>query len=1409
LPLAPQILGQMPPVLPVRSGIPPVDAFYLMFPALSSLLRWGSLFPAQSILGAMPDNLQQSASKVVLVLADDANAQKSRVTRQNAPIVPPNPLNAPVMLQQLLSQMPQPSLGQSWLPDGLVGQMPPMPALPNIQDFNLGQSLAGLQLPPLDGLLGAPPPAPAAVTPPPPPPAAAKAATDDVAQAPPAVAQAPPPPFAGFFDGTNNMLGSALAAMPQAPTPDAFMAGLRQFWPGAAPAAAADATAQASDISEVRVKPETPESSSIINYRDPEQREAQLAQLKLKSALQMEQDKQRVPLLWFRMPPTSSNTKTTNSPTEQREIETKLQMFERQVIAELKLLQQIEALAREMRANAQEGGRQQQQQPAYKLRYPLSRTPVHKITRSDIERALRDDYVRRLLNKEAQRKVQGSAAFKRQATTPQQTLSKEDIVNVMAYAYRLANEKQRAAATAEATPQMQQQQRQFDAAEQQAVKEKTQQQQQQQEMIMRQMMSQPMEQQQQQQQLLMQRQWMEEQAKRQQQQAQQEAMARQMDAMQRQAAIDQQQQQQLAERQWADAKMRAMQQQRQWTEETMKLKQQQQQLQQQAQQQRQWTEEAMKQQTKQQQQQQPGMDQQQQLRQWEQPAERQWADEKMKAMRQQAEQQRQWSEESIRQQQQQQQQQAEQQQQMRQWSEDATKLKQQQQAEQMRQWTEDATKLKQQQQQQQAEQQQLRQWEQAEDQQQQQQPRQWTEDATKVKQQEQQQQAEQQPMRMETDGDGLMVGEATPQMPETDGKERHKGNLYGVFRSRLTNPVPFLRNTVDVLGLGGNHHKKVKSKVAPTIINYYQQAPPPRPVAYQYAPPAPSSYGTSYGGGGYGSNAYGGYRAAVGNDAIDSMLREHQVLAAAIKPPTDDNSNTTTATLTTDDDNNNHRIQKRLAQFPATALDRTSGGCGCGSAHCACGSSCRCGQRNHMQQEQQQQVKAPSMRRVRRSAEPHTEAEPATNAGYGTLETIDEGSLNVLRKEYKLGLKEITLSPDEDPAEALMRYNAASIREALERASQEPLEISGDQLAAGVEAGAEEDYGSGATAETPTETETETPNYESETGAKTQELPPQQDAPNGGSNETVASELAAARAEFQKLYQLIQSLKEQLHQAEQGLRDCQHAERCTTTSTTSTSTPSTTTSTSTTSTTTTTTPRSNAIDGATTVLPYSEKSWERLLASKGYDTNYLSKTHQQQYTQGENLALPKAETSNASGDYSYQELQPYDPDNKSKRASGNGTSTSTTTTTTERSNVAHLLNSLMDEQEEEEEKEQQLEQQSADGDSNAIATTPTPYALRGKFVRRRSASSRLDSHSQSQVRSVVRTTRQAKVTRREHTELAVLRARSTKLDQLIDVLHELLRLQLQRERSAISQVKSNPNSISSTKKLRTRRLRRK
>ncbi|KAL7742771.1 hypothetical protein ACLKA6_019586, partial [Drosophila palustris] len=421
-----EMLAQVPPITVPRSGIPTVDAFYSMFPALSSVLRWSSLFPAQSILGAVPDTLQTpsaAASKVVLVLADDAtNGQKSRVTRQNPPPAPAAGAGpAPSMFQQLLSQMPpmpqapnlgQMMVGQSWLPEGLVGQMPPLPAM---DQFNLGQTMSSFGLPALDGLLGAPAPVPA-----PAPAPAAKSASEEAPAPAPAPVPAPNPPatplnFAGFFDGTNNMLGSALSgSLPPAATPDAFMAGLRQFFPGgAAPLAQA-----ASDISEVRVKPETQRQQKrgidVISYRNPQQAEAQLAQLKIKSALQAEQEQQK-----------------------SRRIRS-LRAFERQVITELKLLQQIEGLAREMRAN-------EMGTSGYKLRYPLSRTPVHKITRADIERALRDDYVRRLLHKEAQRKTQRELRVGRQATsmmapqTAETPMSKEDIINVMAYAYRMAS----------------------------------------------------------------------------------------------------------------------------------------------------------------------------------------------------------------------------------------------------------------------------------------------------------------------------------------------------------------------------------------------------------------------------------------------------------------------------------------------------------------------------------------------------------------------------------------------------------------------------------------------------------------------------------------------------------------------------------------------------------------------------------------------------------------------------------------------------------------------------------------------------------------------------------------------------------------------------------------------------------
>ncbi|XP_023179283.2 defective chorion-1 protein, FC106 isoform isoform X2 [Drosophila hydei] len=923
IPSQEQILSQMPPVTLPRSGIPTVDAFYLMFPALSSLLRWGSLFPAQTLLGAVPDNLQAAPSKVVLVLADDANGHKSRVTRQDAaPAAPPAPappaaLNGAAMLQQMqqmLGQMPPPpNLAQmmprppaGWLPDGFtLGQMPPLPdnfnlgQMPPMPDaFNLGQMAPVMQsfgLPSLDGLLGQAPVAPATTAAPP----AAKAADEPAAPAPatPTLGQAQPPGFGALFDGSNNLLGSALSGIPGAPTPDAFMAGLRQFLPGS------DRSPQASDISEVRVKPDNQDS---IGYRAPQQTQAQLAQLKIKSALQMEQEKQRVPLLWFRMPSKQENEEEQENGknTDRAQIESKLEAFERQVIEELQQLQQIERLAREMRANAQ--GETPRNGPAYKLRYPLSRTPVHKITRADIERALRDDYVRRLLHREMQRRTYA----KRQVGAAPQSLSKEDIVKVMAYAYRMANENaERRAKEQQLSQQMQAQN--------------------------------PMTM----------RQWMEGGAKAKEQQRQ---------WMQEQTMTQQENQKMM--RQWAENQAKSAEMMRQWTEDQTKANQenQQQQLEQQQQQQRQWTEEqAKEQQAKEQQrewsedqakahQQNPTM-----LRQWtedqakaentpqqipmtmQQPAMTSMMREFMEAQRDASQFQmpmplrqqgpmmmRQWTEDQAKAQQEQrqwmeQQAKAQQEMQQRQWTEDQAKaqreqtpmMAQQQNPMLMQQWTEDQAKAQQEQQRQWSELQakaqqdmQQRQWteDQAKTQQEQQrqwseheakaqqdmQQRQWTEDQAKaqqeqileaqkmkqaaerqwaaekmlaMQQQQQQPQMEQQQPQLEAEG---MLGEAKPQMPENAGQARHK---------------------VDVLGLGKDHRKKSKSNSAHTVINYYQNAPPASYApAYgpSYAHAHRPSYGTSYGGGGYGSNGYGGYRAAVGNDEIDHMLRQHNTMMA-------------------------------------------------------------------------------------------------------------------------------------------------------------------------------------------------------------------------------------------------------------------------------------------------------------------------------------------------------------------------------------------------------------------------------------------------------------------------------------------------------------------------------------------------
>nr|Q23933.2 RecName: Full=Defective chorion protein; Flags: Precursor [Drosophila erecta] len=393
IPSQEEILGQMPPIPPIRTGSPQMDVFYMMFPALGSLLRWGSLFPAQSILGAMPDNLQPeaAASRVVLVLADDATA-KARVVRQNPPLNPLGQLmNWPALPQDF--QLPSMDLGPQV--GSFLAQLPPMPAIPSI----LG---AAAPVP-------APAPAPAA-TPLAPAPAADPPAAPVPDAAQPAILGQAALQNAFTFLNPSNFDASGLlgqSAPTFAPPNFDFVAQMqRQFFPGMTPAqqpAPAGTDALASDISEVRVRPEAPYS--------------QEAQMKIKSALEMEQERQQqaqvkdqeqvpllwfhmpttqaqvkdqeqVPLLWFHMPTTQNQDATAEKTLEDLRVEAKLRAFERQVISELRMLQ-----------------------------------------------------------KEAQRRAGNSGmnsqkanALKRQAKSQEQALSKEDIVQIMAYAYRMANE---------------------------------------------------------------------------------------------------------------------------------------------------------------------------------------------------------------------------------------------------------------------------------------------------------------------------------------------------------------------------------------------------------------------------------------------------------------------------------------------------------------------------------------------------------------------------------------------------------------------------------------------------------------------------------------------------------------------------------------------------------------------------------------------------------------------------------------------------------------------------------------------------------------------------------------------------------------------------------------------------------
>ncbi|XP_052849989.1 defective chorion protein, FC177 isoform isoform X1 [Drosophila gunungcola] len=1472
IPSQDEILGQMPPIAPIRTGSPPVDAFYMIFPALSSIFRWSSLFPAQSLLGAFSDNLQPAAaaSKVVLVLADDATA-KTRVTRQNPP--QPNPFG----------QM------MSWPQD--FGFRPENFALPNIDmGPQVGSFLA--QMPPLPGLLGAAapvpaaaaadPPAPAAAPAPPAPPAAVAAADPPAADAPqvpfllgqslqnafnsmtppnfdmstllsqampqlpnlgqampplPNLGQAMPPlPNLGQAMPPLPNLGQAMPTLPplgQAapPTLDFVAQMQRQFFPGMTPVAqaapAAGTDAQSSDISEVRVRPE-------VGYSP----EAEMAHQKIKSTMEREREREReqeqVPLLWFRMPhSTQKGDATEEKSVDDLRVEAKLRAFERQVIAELKMLQKIELMAKEMRASA--GG----EATGYRLNYPLSRTPVHKITRADIEQALRDDYVRRLVAKEAQRKTRTLAqpggrkasGLKRQAKNQDQTMSKEDIVQIMAYAYRMANE------------QMEGEKGQKDKVY--AAYRTTGRQ------------SDPLPPTQEQNPPTHRR-WSEDQAKIQQIPQLQNA------PMQRQMAEGPQMEQQMEQMQM---------QQRQWSEEQAKhaMMMQQRQMDPQMMQQRQWSEEQARIQQAQQQQAQPQNPMMMQQRQW---SEDPKVMPQMPQM-QQMQQERQWADNQARMQQQQQQQQ--QSPMMRQMAENPQMMSQQQQ--QQRQWSEEQAKMQQDQQ--------MTQQRMAQQNPMMMQQRQWTEEQAKMMEQQRQmaenpaqmiqqntmmmQQPHQQTpmMRQWADEDEAaqkwtdekaqaiqmqqeehMVGEAGPQMPENEGTARHK---------------------VDFMGLGGNKRKKSKSHSStPAVINYYYAAPH-HPAAPSYG----SSYGTSYGGGGHGSNAYGpvqansyhgqGYRTAVGNDEVDEMLRQHQTMARTINPQpsgavggADSTPPPTTTGGAPQEQLQPHRVHKRLAIYRRLGrglgeVEVTSKGCGCGRLECQCGRSCRCG-RSRLASTGYCQCKA--SRRSRRSAE------------YGTLEAIDEGSLNELRREYKMGLKEITLTPDEDPAEALMRYNAASIREALEQASMEPLEIGGDQYEDGTQQGPTEEQSqpepitqqqqqqqqqqqynhqdfvrlttsTAAPAVTTTTTEATTPAGSESTSEappptevsttevtalpKVEDVDMQQDSMAESSH--VTKSISKQEEEIHHLHSIVDQLKgeilklndrcnqlmpnvvtnnksvtesevakavEKVDPEEEQAEDEEETVTSTTTTTATTEIPGT---------------RGESksivahaearIDGSTNELDHEDdRNWQRILANRGYDTDYLTRSHDP----NQNLELPKPCNYEGTGSQEYPAYPEFQADEPTADATEGKTKRALSV-----KQQALLLNAALND--------------SGSESSGDPSSTPTPYAMRGKFVRRRRTPSPKTTKDGA-VGGWVRSTRQARMPQRPRKVSTVSKkvkgsqvtaqasVSSSKLDSLVDVLKDLLQLQIQKEkRASLGQSQSNtlskaPKSIKPIKPIK-------
>ncbi|XP_053961697.1 defective chorion protein, FC106 isoform isoform X2 [Anastrepha ludens] len=539
---ADQIVGQssLSPLLGQSLLTPgPINTLSLLFPALSSALLWGNLFPPLSflgpqallgstqVLGSSQSDQLPSASKVVLVLAEDrdphvamraANQEAARTIRQND------------VFGQLLSQIRQADLGQmlSQSLEQMQQQIPAQLLQQNAEQFlqqivsqdvsqSLGQMLSqtfqplpGLDLSQLPLLGQAPPSGEPAVV------AAldqaeggseAAAAADDVLTPNTPAFQIPNiqsaidastqmlgqvfqqpnadansgfqlPNIQSALDAGTQMLGQAFQQTNADGSSGGFqfpniqsvidsgsqmlsqsggLFNLRPLQSLDPPMSDSDAEPAASQISEVRVKPDV--SPTAQNERKM-QTAAGMDELKMLSAMQKAFIHKKLPILWFRMPSDSperdddfelkhhANSKNKNM---DEQLESKLQAFERQVIAELKFLQDIERKAKEMRAASKAGATDKTSKDATNHHASiLSKIPVHKITRADIEKALNDDYVKKLLhmaaitNRKASEKTLNGAPSKRQTMTSKSSItprqmSRDEIMRLLAYAYRMAN----------------------------------------------------------------------------------------------------------------------------------------------------------------------------------------------------------------------------------------------------------------------------------------------------------------------------------------------------------------------------------------------------------------------------------------------------------------------------------------------------------------------------------------------------------------------------------------------------------------------------------------------------------------------------------------------------------------------------------------------------------------------------------------------------------------------------------------------------------------------------------------------------------------------------------------------------------------------------------------------------------